>query len=210
MLTEEAQGAFMIFRKAFLEAPVLAFADFDKPFLLETDANKIGLGAVLSQKQTNGHYHPVAYASQSVTTYESNYHSTKLEFIALKWVIAKQFQEYLLWNTYLFTVKTNNNLLAYIMTTPNLDATWHCWVESLARFNFSIEYQKGRDSTATDALSCVTSKLDAVTVKSILDGVTIGMTERADAHHPMVADADKKSINKSRKLQFWMQPPKGV
>ena len=97
MLTEEAQGAFTVLKKACLEAPVLAFANFDKPFLLETDVSKLGLGAVLSQKQTNGHYHPVAYASQSVTPHESIYHSTKLEFLALKWVFTEQFQEYLLW-----------------------------------------------------------------------------------------------------------------
>ena len=65
-------------------------------------------------------------------------------------------------------------------------------MESLARFYFSIEYQKGRDNAATDALSCVTLKLDAVTVKSILDGVTVGMTKRADAHHLAVAAADKE------------------
>ena len=39
------------------------------------------------------------------------------------------------------------------MTTPNLDATQHCWVESLVRFTFSIEYQKGQDNAATDALN---------------------------------------------------------
>ena len=59
-LTEEAQGAFTMLKKACLKAHVMAFADFDKPFLLETDVSNLGLGAVLSQKQTNGHYHPVA------------------------------------------------------------------------------------------------------------------------------------------------------
>ena len=46
-----------------LTAPVLAFADFKKPFLLETDASIEGFGAVLSQKQDDGQYHPIAYAS---------------------------------------------------------------------------------------------------------------------------------------------------
>ena len=78
------------------------------------------------------------------------------------------------------------------MTIPNLDATWHHWVEVLARFNFSIKYQKGRDNAVTGALSHVTSKLDAVTMKSILDRVTMEITERADAHHLAVADADKE------------------
>ena len=47
-------------------APVLAFVDFKKPFLLETDTSIEGLGAVLSQKQDNSCYHPVAYASHSL------------------------------------------------------------------------------------------------------------------------------------------------
>ena len=50
MLMAEARDAFETLIKACLEAPVLAFADFDKPFLLETDTSKLGLGAVLSQK----------------------------------------------------------------------------------------------------------------------------------------------------------------
>ena len=50
MLIEDALGAFEALKKACLKTPVLAFADFNKLFLLETDASKLGLGAVLSQK----------------------------------------------------------------------------------------------------------------------------------------------------------------
>ena len=120
--------------------------------------------------------------SQSLTIYEHNYHSTKQEFLALKWVIAEQFQEYLHWK--LFVVKTDNNPLTYILTTPNLDATQHHWVESLAGFTFSIKYQKGRDNAVADVLSHVASNLNAEAVKSILDGVTMGTIGRADAHDP--------------------------
>ena len=69
MLTAEAKKTFETIKKACLKVPVLVLADFDKPFLLETDASKLGLGAVLSQKQTDGWYHQVAYASQSLTIY---------------------------------------------------------------------------------------------------------------------------------------------
>ena len=51
MLPDNALGAFEMLKKTSLEAPVLAFADFYKPFLLKTDASKQRLGAVLSQKQ---------------------------------------------------------------------------------------------------------------------------------------------------------------
>ena len=60
-LTEEGLGAFTTHMKAYLKAPVLAFANFDKPFLLETDARKPGLGAVISPKQTYGCHHVVVY-----------------------------------------------------------------------------------------------------------------------------------------------------
>ena len=43
-----------------------------------------------------------------------------------------------------------------------------------------------------DALSHVMSKLNAESVKSILDGVTRGTTGRADAHDPVVVEADEK------------------
>ena len=89
-------------------------------------------------------------------------------------------------------MKTDNNPLTYILTTPNLDATQHCWVESLAGFRFSIGYQKGRDITVVDALSHVVSKLNTEAVKSILDGVTIGTAGRANAHDLMVAEANER------------------
>ena len=63
MLTAETKDAFETLQRACLEAPVVAFANFNKPFLLETDTSKLGLGGVLSQKQTGGQYHLVTYAS---------------------------------------------------------------------------------------------------------------------------------------------------
>ena len=106
-----------------MNSPVLAFADYTKDFLHETDASKEEFGAVLSQKQEDGQFHLVAYGSWVLTMHEKNYHSTKLEFLALKWAITDHFKEYLLDQPFL--VKTDNNPLTYIMTTPHLDATGH-------------------------------------------------------------------------------------
>ena len=121
LLSEDALEAFQALKQACMSSPVLAFTDYTKDFLLKTDASKEGLGVELSQKQADGHYHPVAYGSWALMAYEKN--STKLEFLALKWAIMEHFKEYLLYQPFL--VKTDNNSLTYIMTTPNLDATGH-------------------------------------------------------------------------------------
>ena len=96
-LPPKAREAVGILKGKVQTPPVLVFPDFDKPFLLETDASKEGLGVVLSQKQSNGWYHPVAFRSRSLTPSEKNYHSSKLEFLALKWSMTEHFKEYLMY-----------------------------------------------------------------------------------------------------------------
>ena len=118
-----------------MSTPVLAFANYTKEFLLETDASKEELGTVLSQKQVDGLYHPVTYGIWALTAHEKNYHSTKLEFLALKGAVMEHFKEYLPYQP--FSVRTDNNPLTYIMK-PNLDATGPWWVGALVRFNFQL------------------------------------------------------------------------
>ena len=90
-LSPEALEAFDHLKAAFLQAPILAFLDFNRPFLLETDASRKGLGAVLSQKQVDGWYHPITYASCVMNETEKRYHSSKQEFLTLKWEIPQMF-----------------------------------------------------------------------------------------------------------------------
>ena len=53
-LSEDALGAFQALKEACMITPILAFTDYTKEFLLETDASKEGLGTALSQKQEDG------------------------------------------------------------------------------------------------------------------------------------------------------------
>ena len=94
-LSPKAQEAMNVLKGKVQSAPILVFPDFNKPFLLETDASKEGLGAVLSQKQSDGWYHPITFGSHSLTPLEKNYHSSKLEFLVLKWSMMEHFKEYL-------------------------------------------------------------------------------------------------------------------
>ena len=188
LLTEDALKAFKALKQAHMTASILAFADYTKPFLLETDASKDWLGAVLLQKQEDGWYHPIAYGSRALTPHEKNYHSTKLELLALKWAVTEHFKDDLPYQS--FQMRTDNNPLTYIISIPNLDVMGHWWVGALAQFNFELEYQKGYDNTVADVLSWVTTWLDSDTVKSILDGVTLGTVHLAEVHDPAVVEGD--------------------
>ena len=79
---------------------MLAFTNLKKPFLLETDVSKYDLDAVLQQVQEDGRYHLVAYVSHALCGSEANYHSSKLEFLALKWAVTQQFKEYLMYQPF--------------------------------------------------------------------------------------------------------------
>ena len=175
-LSPEALEAFNILKEKCVNAPVLSFPDFKKPFLLETDASGKGLGAVLSQKQDDGRYHPVAYASRTMSETEQRYHSNKQEFLALKWAVTEQFHEYLTpygKNKNEFVVHTDNNPLTYIFSSAHLDAAGHRWVASLADYNFSLEYKRGKDNTVADFLSHMENHLPEEEVEEVLRRVEI-------------------------------------
>ena len=173
-LSPEALEAFDCLKAACLQAPILAFPDFNKPFLLEMDASRRGLRAVLSQKQADGRYHPITYASCVMNETEQRYHSNKQEFLTLKWVVTEQFHEYLSpygKNRNEFVVCTNNNPLTYIFSSANLDAAGQHWVAHLASYNFSLEYQKGKDNTFADLLSWMNERLPEEEVQEYLNKI---------------------------------------
>ena len=173
-LSPEALEAFNCLKAACLQAPILAFPDFNKLFLLETDASRRGLGAVLSQKQADGWYHPIAYASRVMNETKQRYHSNKQEFLTLKWVVTEQFHEYLSpygKNRNKFVVCTDNNPLTYIFSSTNLDAAGQHWVACLASYNFSLEYQKGKDNTIADFLSRMNERLPEEDVQEYLNKI---------------------------------------
>ena len=182
-LTPEAIQAFRTLRDACIQAPVLAFADYTKPFILDTDASKEALGAVLSQKQEDGTTRPVAYGSRTTTAGEKNYHSTKLEFLALKWAVTDEFRDYLILQP--FKVRTDNNPLTYVFTSPHLDAVGHRWLQQMAGFNFEIDYVKGTSNGAADGLSRI-RRIDPEEVKAILNEGMMSPADRAELQRPEI------------------------
>ncbi|KAL0198417.1 hypothetical protein M9458_006957, partial [Cirrhinus mrigala] len=150
--TEHCQNSFDTLKEKLTTSPILAYADFSLPFILEVDASHRGLGAVLSQEQ-EGKVRPIAFASRSLRPTERNpvnYSSMKLEFLALKWAMTEKFREYLLGHR--CVVFTDNNPLSHL-ESAKLGATEQRWAAQLAVFDFEIRYRPGKSNSNADALS---------------------------------------------------------
>ena len=105
---------------------------------------------------------------------EQRYHSNKQEFLTLKWVVTEQFHEYVSphgKNRNEFVVHTDNNPLTYIFSSANLDAAGQHWVARLTSYNFSLEYQKGKDNMVADFLSRMNEHLPEEEVQKYLNKI---------------------------------------
>ena len=181
--TEQCEQAFNKLKEICSDTPILAYADYTKCFKVHTDASEQGLGAVLYQDQDDGTTRVIAYASRNLSKLEKRYHSSKGEFLALKWSVCERFHEYLYGGK--FQVYTDNNPLMYILTTAKLDATGQWWVASLANYDFTIHCRSGKQNTEAYALSRIKWKHeDEVQVKAIL---TRGFN--ADTTIPLIIDS---------------------
>ena len=79
-----------------------------------------------------------------------------------------------------FVVRTDNNSLMYVLTTPNLDATGHRWVGTFASFEFTLEYQKGADNEVAGALSQVPICHNHEMVHSLMKGAIVGAIDQSE------------------------------
>ena len=149
--TDECQTAFEKLKNLCTDTPILACANYKKPFQLQTDASDLGLGAVLCQKDDEGQQRLIAYAGRSLSHTEQNYPAHKLEFLVLKWAITDRFHKYLYGGQ--FDVYTDNNPLTYILTSARLDEMGQRWVASFANYNFRIFYKTGKSNVEADVLS---------------------------------------------------------
>ena len=149
--TTEHQEAFEELKSRLTSAPILIYPDFEKPFVLYTDASSFGLGAVLSQKTNDGKEHVVAYASKRTDNTQKNYFATELECLAVVWAI-QLFRPYLQSNIP-FTLVTDHSALKGLINKPKLSGKLARWITTLNEYNFKVEHRKGRLHSNVDPLS---------------------------------------------------------
>ena len=167
--TNRCKESFDTLKAICSECPVLAYADYTKPFVLHTDASTMGLGVVLYQKQEDGKERVIAYASHNLNKSERSYDAHKLEFLALKWAITDRFHEYLYGAT--FDVFTDNNTFNLYTQHHEIGCMMgHRWVASLGPYNFTLHYKPGKLNNDADALSRINwNTVDPAEVKAMMD-----------------------------------------
>ena len=132
---------------------MLALYDARHETVLSADASLYGLGAVLRQKQPDGHFRPIAHASRALTETEQRYAQIENEALAVTWACEK-FQEYLLGTS--FKVETDHKPLVTLLSSKALDVVpvrVQRFRLRLMRFSFTIVHVPGKELNTADTLS---------------------------------------------------------
>jgi len=149
--TEKMRTSFKLIKKALCETAVLHCPNKKDTFILDTDASKTGIGAVLSQIDQNGKEKAVYFASNKLSKTEQNYCATRKELLAVvKYV--DFFYHYLIGKKFL--IRTDHRSLKWLLSwkTPTT-AQYFSWISKLQQFDFEIVYREGKNHINADALS---------------------------------------------------------
>ena len=148
--SEKEQKSFEELKQRLIESPILQYPDYEKEFILITDASGKGLGAVLSQLDKDNKEVVIAYASKSLNNTQANYPITDLECLAIVWAI-EHFHKYLIRNR--FTIITDHSALKTLLTTRILKGRRARWIMKLQQYDFEIKHRSGKTNANADALS---------------------------------------------------------
>ena len=147
--TEAHDEAFEGLKGALTSKQVLAAPDFDRPFIVTTDASGYAIGAALAQ-EFEGTERPVRFWSRTLQPAERNYATTDREALAVVCAL-KQFRVYLL--SQRFVIYTDHQALRQVLNEEQPTGRRARWCATLMEFNYEIRYKKGKDNAVADALS---------------------------------------------------------
>src|SRR5205823_610550 len=138
---ESQQKAFEELKEKLIQYPILSYPDYEKEFILITDASGRGLGAVLSQLNDKGKEIVIAYASRSLVQAEKNYPITDQECLAIMWAI-EHFHKYLIGKK--FMIITDHNELKTLKTAKiQTKERRERWIMELKQYDIEIKQKRG-------------------------------------------------------------------
>nr|GEW05662.1 reverse transcriptase domain-containing protein [Tanacetum cinerariifolium] len=141
--------AFETLKKKLTEALILVVPDWNLPFELMCDASDFVIGAVLGQQKTK-HFHPIHYASKTMTDAQIHYTTTEKEMLVVVYAFVK-FRPYLGLSKSI--VYTDHSALKYLLSKQDAKPRLLWWVLLLQEFDITIRDKKGSKNLAADHLS---------------------------------------------------------
>lgn len=161
--SEEHQKAFDSLKQQLVQAPVLAYPEFDKEFEIYTDASGVGIGGVLVQRK-NDRLHPIAFASRQLNRHERNYSTSEREMLAIVWA-SKHFKPYIYdRHTKFFT---DHKPLSILVKSKEPTGRLYKLLLKLQDLDHEIVYVPGALNNTADALSRVGLQKAEVEVNKI-------------------------------------------
>ena len=142
--------AFTSLKNALCSSPVLRSPDFQRNFILQTDASDRGVGAVLSQRDDDGMDYPIAYFSKKLLPREVRYSTVEKECLAIK-LATHAFRVYLLGRP--FIIQTDHRSLKWLDQLKDTNSRLTRWSLALQPYCYTVEYRSGASNGNADALS---------------------------------------------------------
>ena len=146
----KCQDAFDQLKTALTTSPILTYPDFDKDFILYTDASETAIGYILGQKDDQGKEKVICYGGRSLKPNEKNWPISEKEGLALVEGI-KYFHIYLANKK--FTVLTDHIALKWLQDISQKNGRLYRWSLMLQGYNFDIIHKPGKKHGNADALS---------------------------------------------------------
>lgn len=149
---DEQEKSFTELKKRMSAQPILALPNDYRDYEVEMDASDYALGGILSQKQLDGTYHPLAYISKALNHTERNYEIYDKEMLAIMHAL-DQWRQYLLGAKSKFKIFTDHQNLQYFRKLQKLNRRQARWASELADYDFKLVHRPGKLNGKADALS---------------------------------------------------------
>ena len=146
------QNTFNSLKRLFINAPILAMWQENRPTVLETDASGWATGGCLFQYNETGHLNPIAYFSKKLSPIECNYDIHDKELLAIIRCL-EELRGELMGLESPFVTLTDHKNLQYFMTSKKLVERQIRWSQFLSEFKFKLKFRAGKHGPVPDALS---------------------------------------------------------
>ena len=138
------------FKQILMSEPVVFSPDFSRPFLLQTDASDVGVGAIPSQLDDGGADHPIAFFSRKLLPREQRYSTIEKECLAIKLGV-QVFHVYLFGKP--FEIHTDHRALQWLDNVKDTNNRLLRWSLLLQQYSYTIIHRKGVANANADSLS---------------------------------------------------------